>query len=140
MRHRLIRWACSLAVGGGGSLRHLARLFAALFLLPLPQSSIQRWSDDIGSPVPRQEEMLQPWLAITPATACHIAGDSPRGTAPGGMGGQEAPERLLMTHAAGSANGADARKGLQKLPGLGRHVPAACADDAQRCTEAIPAV
>jgi hypothetical protein len=41
MSHSILRLACSLAVVCGVSLRHIAVIFAALFLLPLTQSSIR---------------------------------------------------------------------------------------------------
>jgi hypothetical protein len=41
MSHRIIRLACSLAVVCGVSLRHIALIFASLFLIPLTKSSIK---------------------------------------------------------------------------------------------------
>ena len=114
MSHSIIRLACYLAVVCGVSLRHIALIFSSLFLIPITKSSIKRWIDDIGSNLPSQEELLQPLLAITPATACHIAGYSPRGTDHCVMVVKDAPDRLLMTHEAGAENGAEARKFLQK--------------------------
>lgn len=49
MSHSIIRLSCYLAVVCGVSLRHIALLFSALFLIPITKSSIQRWIDDIGS-------------------------------------------------------------------------------------------
>ena len=76
MSHSSIRLACYLAVVCGVSLRHIALIFAALFLIPITKSSIKRWIDDIGSNLPCQEKMLQQLLASTPATECHIDGGS----------------------------------------------------------------
>src|SRR3989449_6719081 len=72
---RSIRLACSLAVACGVSLRHIALLFAALFLIPMTKSSIKRWMDAIGSHLPTPEEMLRHLLALTPVTECPIDGD-----------------------------------------------------------------
>jgi hypothetical protein len=124
----------------GVSLRHIALIFASLFLIPITKSSIKRWIDDIGSNLPSQEEMLQQLLAITPATECHIDGYYPRGTDNCVMVVKDEPDRILMTHEAGSENGADARKFLQKLKDLGLKVTAAFADYSQSFTEAIKAV
>jgi len=140
MSHSIIRLACYLAVVCGVSLRHIALLFSSLFLIPITKSSIKRWIDDIGSNLPSQEEMLQQLLAITPATECHIDGYYPRGTDNCVMVVKDEHARILMTHEAGSENGADARKFLQKLQDLGLHVTAAFADYAQSFTEAIKAV
>jgi hypothetical protein len=74
MSHSVIRVACYRAVVCGVSLRHMALIFAALFLLAITKASIKRWIDDIGSHVPSQEEMLRQLLALTPATECHIDG------------------------------------------------------------------
>src|SRR6266511_6066311 len=52
MSHSVIRLACYLAVVCGVSLRHIALLFSALFLIPITKSSIKRWIDDIGSHLP----------------------------------------------------------------------------------------
>jgi hypothetical protein len=49
MSHSIIRLSCYLAVVCGVSLRHIALLFSALFLIPITKSSIKRWIDDIGS-------------------------------------------------------------------------------------------
>ena len=49
MSHSVVRLSCYLAVVCGVSLRHIALLFAALFLIPITKSSIKRWIDDIGS-------------------------------------------------------------------------------------------
>ena len=117
MSHSIIRLACYLAVVCGVSLRHIALLFSSLFLIPITKSSIKRWIDDIGSNLPSQEEMLQQLLAITPATECHIDGYYPRGTDNCVMVVKDEHDRILMTHEAGSENGADARK-FPHSPGL----------------------
>ncbi len=114
MRQSLIRLSCSLAVVCGVSLRHIARLFASLFLMPMSQSSITRWMDAMGAPRPPQEEMLRPLLALTPATACPIDGDDPMGTDQGVLVVQAEHARILMTHEAASEHGEDARKCLKK--------------------------
>jgi hypothetical protein len=44
MSHSVIRLACYLAVVCGVSLRHIALLFAVLFLIPITKSSIKRWT------------------------------------------------------------------------------------------------
>ena len=49
MSQSVLRLSCSLAVVCGVSLRHLARLFSSLFLIPITKSSIKRWMDEIGS-------------------------------------------------------------------------------------------
>ena len=140
MSHSILRLACYLAVVCGVSLRHLALILSALFLLPVTQSSIQRGMDDIGSNLPSKEERLQHLLAITPATECHIDGYYPRGTDDCVMVVQDEHDRILMTHEAGSENGADARTFLQKLKDLGLNVTAAFADYSQRFIEAIKVV
>jgi len=140
MSHSSIRLACYLAVVCGVSLRHIALIFAALFLMPITKSSIKRWIDDIGSNLPSPEKMRQQLLALTPATECHIDGYYPRGTDNCVMVVQDEHDRILMTHEAGSENGADARKFLQKLKDRGLHVTAAFADYSQSFTEAIKAV
>jgi len=43
MSHSVIRLSGSLAVVCGVSLRHIALLFSALFLIPISKSSIKRW-------------------------------------------------------------------------------------------------
>jgi hypothetical protein len=140
MSHSSIRLACYLAVVCGVSLRHIALIFASLFLIPITKSSIKRWIDDIGSNLPSQEEMLQQLLAITPATECHIDGYYPRGTDNCVMVVKDEHDRILMTHEAGSENGAEARKFLQKLKDRGLNVTAAFADYSQSFIEAIKEV
>ena len=140
MRHSLIRLACSLAVVCGVSLRHIAVIFSSLCLIPITKSSIKRWIDDIGAHLPSQEEMLQPLLAITPATECHIDGDYPRGTDHGVMVVKEEHDRILMTHAVGSEHGADARQFLQQVKDHGLNVTAAFAAYSPSFIEAITAV
>jgi hypothetical protein len=140
MRHSVMRLACSRAVLCGVSLRHIALLLAVLVLLPLPQSSIKRWLDDLGSPWPTPEPRLQHLRARTPAPACHLDGDYPLGTDHCGMGGKEAPARILLTQEVASENGEDARQFLPHIKALGRHGTAAFADDAHSCTAALKAV
>ena len=113
MRHSVMRWSCSLAVGCGVSLRHIAVIFSALFLMPITKSSSKRWMDDLGANVPPPEEILQPLLALTPATECPIDGYSPLGTDHCGMVVKDEPDRILMPHEAGSEHGEDARQCLQ---------------------------
>jgi hypothetical protein len=60
MSHSVIRLACYLAVVRGVSLRHIALLFAVLFLIAITKSSIKRWIDDMGTHLPTPEEMLRP--------------------------------------------------------------------------------
>ena len=114
MSHSVIRLACDLAVVCGVSLRHMALLFAALFLIPLTKSSLKRWIDDMGSNVPTPEKMLQHLLARTPATACPMDGSSPLGTDHGVMVVKDEHDRILMTHEAASEHGEDARQFLQQ--------------------------
>ena len=140
MSHSVIRLACSLAVVCGVSLRPMALLFAGLFLMPITTSSIKRWIDDIGVHVPTPEDILRHLLALTPTTACHIAGYYPRGTDNCGMVVKDEHDRSLITHEAGSENGEEARPFLQTLQVLGLNVTAAFSDYAQSFTEAIKAV
>jgi len=140
MSQSVIRLACSLAVGCGVSLRHIALLFSTLCLLPTTQSSIKRWMEDLGAHVPPPEEMLRQLLAVTPATACPMDGSYPLGTDHWGMVVQDAHDRILMTHEAASEHGEEARKFLEKLQTLGLQGPAAFSDDSQRFTVALKTV
>src|SRR6201993_487237 len=140
MSHSVIRLSCYLAVVCGVSLRHIAVLFAALFLIPITKSSIKRWIDDIGSHLPPPEEMLRQLLALAPATECHIDGYYPRGTDHCVMVVKDEHDRILITHEAASENGDEARQFLQKLKALGLNVTAAFSDYSQSFTEAIKAV
>ena len=140
MSHSVIRLACYLAVVCGVSLRHIALLFAALFLIPITKSSIKRWIDDIGTHLPTPEEMLRQLLAIAPATECHIDGYYPLGTDHCVMVVKDEHDRILITHEAASENGADAKKFLQHVKALGLNVTAAFSDYSQSFTEAIKAV
>ncbi len=140
MSHSVIRLACYLAVVCGVSLRHIALLFSALFLIPITKSSIKRWIDDIGSNLPPPDKMLQQLLALTPVTECHIDGYYPLGTDHCVMVVKDEHNRILMTHEAASENGDDARQFLQQLKDLGLHVTAAFSDYSQSFTEAIKAV
>src|SRR6266568_3416495 len=140
MSHSVIRLACYLAVVCGVSLRHIALLFSALFLIPMTKSSIKRWIDAIGAHLPTPEEMLRQLLALTPATECHIDGYYPLGTDHCVMVVKEAHDRILMTHEAASENGDEARQFLHRFKDCGLKVTAAFSDDSQSFTEAIKAV
>jgi hypothetical protein len=140
MSHSVIRLACDLAVVCGVSLRHLARLFAVLFLMPMSKSSRKRWMDAMGVQLPTPEEMLGQRLALAPATACHSDGSDPLGTDTGVMVVKDEPDRILITHEAASANGEDARQLLPRCNDLGLKVTAACSDDSPSFPEAIQAV
>jgi Transposase len=140
MSHSVIRLSCYLAVVCGVSLRHIALLFSALFLMPISKSSIKRWIDAIGSHLPPPEEMLRHLLALAPATECHIDGYYPLGTDRCVMVVRDEHDRILMTHEAASETGDDARQFLQQLKALGLQVTAAFSDYSQSFTEAIKAV
>src|SRR5882762_5933495 len=140
MSHSVIRLSCYLAEVCGVSLRHIALLFAALFLIPISKSSIKRWIDAIGSHLPPPEEMLRHLLALAPATECHIDGYYPLGTDRCVMVVKDEHDRILMTHEGASENGDDARQFLQQLKDLGLQVTAAFSDYSQSFTEAIKAV
>src|SRR5919108_928036 len=140
MSHSVIRLACYLAVVCGVSLRHLALLFAVLFLIPISKSSIKRWIDDIGTHLPPPEEMLRQLLARIPVTECHIDGYYPLGTDHCVMVVKDEHDRILMTHEAASENEEDARQFLQQLKDHGLKVTAAFSDYSQSFTEAIKAV
>jgi hypothetical protein len=140
MSHSVIRLACYLAVVCRVSLRHLALLFAVLFLIPITKSSIKRWIDDIGVQLPPPEEMLRQLLALAPATECHIDGYYPLGTDHCVMVVKDEHDRILITHEAASENGDDARQFLQRCKDLGLNVTAAFSDYSQSFTEAIKAV
>ena len=114
MSHSVIRLSCSLAVVCGVSLRHIALLFASLFLIPMSKSSIKRWIDDIGSHLPPPEAMLRQLLAIAPAPECPIDGYYPLGTDHCVMVVKDEHDRILMTHEAASENGDDAKQFLQQ--------------------------
>src|SRR5206468_8489470 len=68
MSHSVLRLACSLAVVCGVSLRHMALLFSARFLIPMTKSSSTRWMEAMGAHLPTPEAMLPHLLALTPAT------------------------------------------------------------------------
>jgi hypothetical protein len=140
MSHSVIRLACYLAVVCGVSLRHLARLFSVLFLIPITKSSMKRWIDDIGVHLPTPEAMLRQLLAIAPATECHIDGYYPLGTDTCVMVVKDEHDRILITYEAASENGEDARQFLQRCKDLGLKVTAAFSDYSQSFTEAIKAV
>ena len=140
MRHRVIRLACSRAVVCGVSLRPRALLCAVLCLMPLTTSSIKRWMDDMGAHVPAPETRLHQLLALTPATACPIDGDSPLGPDHCVLVVKDAPARIVITHAVESEHGKDARPLLQQCKDRGLTVTAAFSDDAQSFTAAIKAV
>ena len=140
MSHSVIRLACYLAVVCGVSLRHIALLFAALFLIPITKSSIKRWIDDIGTHLPTPDEMLRQLLALTPATECHIDGYYPLGTDNCVMVVKDEHNRILITHEAASENGEAARQFLQHVKDLGLHVTAAFSDYSSSFTEAIKAI
>jgi Transposase len=140
MSHSVIRLACYLAVVCGVSLRHIALLFSALFLIPITKSSIKRWIDAIGTHLPTPEEMLQQLLALTPVTECHIDGYYPLGTDNCVMVVKDEHDRILITHEAASENGEDAKKFLRHVKDLGLNVTAAFSDYSQSFTEAIKAV
>jgi hypothetical protein len=140
MRHSVLRVAGALALVCGGSLRPLARRFAGLCLMPRPTSSRKRWLDDMGVHVPTPEEMRRPLLALAPATAGHIAGDSPRGPATGVRGGKEEPARLLLPQEAAAEHGEAARPFRPRCPARGLQGTAACAADSPSFTAARKAV
>ena len=140
MSHSVIRFAGSLAVVCGVSLRHSALLSAVLFLMPMTTSSMTRWMDDLGSNVPTPEQRLQHLRALTPATACPRDGDDPMGTDHGVMVVKDEQDRMLIPHEVASENGADARQCLQRVKDLGRHGTAAFSDDSHSLTAAITAV
>jgi len=140
MSHSIIRLACYLAVVCGVSLRHIAVIFASLFLIPITKSSIKRWIDDIGSHLPSQEEMLRQLLALTPATECHMDGYYPLGMDHCVLVAKDEHDRILMTHEAAAENGDEARQFLQRLKDCGLKVTAAFSDDSQSFTAAIKAV
>jgi hypothetical protein len=140
MSKSVIRLACYLAVVCGVSLRHIALIFAALFLIPVTKSSIKRWIDDIGAHLPTQAEMLQQLLTRNPATECHIDGYYPMGTANCVMVAKDEHDRILMTHEAESENGEDARTFLQQLKDLGLQVTVAFSDYSQSFTTALKSV
>ena len=114
MSTSIIRLACDLAVVCGVSLRHIALLFSALFLMPITKSSIKRWMDDMGSNLPTPEKMLQQLLALTPVTECPIDGYYPLGTDHCVMVVKDEHDRMLMTHEAVSEHGDDAKQFLQR--------------------------
>jgi len=140
MSKSVIRLACYLAVICGVSLRHIALLFSALFLIPITKSSIKRWIDDIGAHLPTPEEMLRQLLAIAPVTECHIDGYYPLGTDHCVMVVKDEHDRILMTHEAASENGVEARQFLQQLKAHGLNITAAFSDYSQSFTEAIKTV
>src|SRR2546428_14073018 len=115
MSHSVIRLSCYLAVVCGVSLRQIALLFAALFLMPITKSSIKRWIDDIGAHLPPPEEMLQQLLALAPATERHIDGYYPLGTAHCVMVVKDEHARILRTHEMVSEHGGGARQFLQHV-------------------------
>ena len=97
-------------------------------------SSINHWMDARGSHGPTPEPRLQPLLALTPAPECPRDGDDLLGTNHGVLVLKEAPDRLLMTQAAASEHGADARPCRQPGQARGLPGPAACSADAHRGT------
>jgi len=140
MRHSVLRLSGSLAVVCGGSLRPVAVLCAALFLLPMTKSSSKRWLAASGSHVPTPEERRRQLLALAPATAGHSDGSDPWGTDHGVRVVKAAPDRLRMPQAAAAEHGEEARQCLPRGQARGLQVTAACSDDSHSCPEASTAV
>ena len=140
MRHRVIRVAWALAVVCGGRLWHLALLFAVLCLRPMTPSAMPRWLDALGGPWPRPAERLGPLRALAPVTECPRDGSYPLGTDTCVMVVPAAHARLLITHAAASEQGEEARQGLPRCTDLGRTVTAAFSASSHSVTAAITAV
>src|SRR6266446_6799635 len=140
MSHSVIRLACSLAVLCGVSLRPLALLLSALFLIPMTKASSNRWIDDMGTPLPTPDARRRQLLALAPATAWHLDGDSPLGPDHWGMVVKDAPDRRLLTHAAALEHGEEAAPGLQHVQDRGLKGTAACADYSSSFTEALKAL
>jgi hypothetical protein len=140
MSKSMIRLACYLAVVCGVSLRHIALLFSALFLIPITKSSIKRWMADIGSNLPPPEQLLQQLLTLLPVTECHMDGSYPLGTDHGVMVVKDEHDRILITHEAASEHGDEATQFLQRFKDRGLKVTAAFSEYSQSFTEAIKAV
>jgi hypothetical protein len=140
MSHSVIRLACSLALLCGVSLRPLALRLSALFLIPMTKASINRWMEDMGTPLPTPDERLRQLLALAPATAWHLDGDSPLGTDHWVMVVKDAPDRSLITHAAAWEHGDEAAPCLQHVKDLGLKGTAAFADYSSSFTEALKAI
>jgi hypothetical protein len=140
MRPSVIRVACALAVVCGVSLRPMALLFSALFLIPITKASLKRWIADMGTHLPTPEEILQQLLALPPATECPLDGYYPLGPDHGVMVIKEEQDRLLLTQEAVSENGDEARQCLQQVTALSLNGTAAFADDSHSFPAAIKAL
>ena len=124
----VLRLACFLAVVCGVSLRNIAVIFRTLFLIPVSKSSVKRWIDEVGGSLPSEEEILNQLVALKKPAQCHIDGYYPMGTENCVMVIRDDFGRILITHEAGSENGDDARKFLQKLKDAGIRIVSAFSD------------
>jgi polyhydroxyalkanoate synthesis regulator phasin len=136
----LVRLSCYLAVSCGVTLRNIAALFTAIFLVEITKSSIKRWIDEIGENLPTDEEMLKKLVAIKKPTECHIDGYYPMGTDNCIMVIKDEHDRILITNEVQSENKDDAINFLQKLKSKEINIVSAFSDYSKSYTESIKEV
>lgn len=135
-----IRISCYLAVICGVSLRNIATIISALFLISITKSSIKRWIDEIGDNLPNDEELLKNLIDQYQPTECHIDGYYPMGTDNCVMVIKDEIGRILITHETKSENKEEAKKFLEKLKKAGIIIKKAFSDYSTSFTESIKEV
>jgi hypothetical protein len=77
MSLNILRLSCFLAVICGVSLRNIAQIFTVLFGIPITESPIKRWTDEIGCNPVSEEEILKKLTEVKMQVGCHTDGYHP---------------------------------------------------------------
>ncbi len=136
MSRNIIRLACFLAVICGVTLRNIALIYSALFQIPVTESCIKRWIDEIGSGL-SEEDILKKLTDMRKPSECRIDAYYPLGTDRCVMVVKDDYDRILITHETDSENAEDAKKFLQKLKDSGINISSSFSDYSKSFTSAI---
>jgi len=115
MSKNVIRVCCFSAVICGVSLRNIAAIFRHLFSIPVTESTVKRWIDEIGGNLPSEEELLNKLIEVKNPTRCHIDGYYPSGTDNCVMVIRDDSDRILITYEADTENSREAEEFSEKL-------------------------
>ncbi len=140
MSLNVIRLSCFLSVICGVTLRNIARIFTILFRIPITESSIKRWIDEIGGNLFSEEEILNKLTELKMPNQCHIDGYYPLGTSNCVMVVKDEYDRILITHETDSENAQEAGKFLKKIKNAGINVTSAFSDYSKSFIKAIKEV
>jgi len=105
--------------------------------LPITESSVKRWTDEIGDNLPSEEELPNRLIEVRNPTRCHTDGYYPSGTDNCVMVIRDDSDRIPITYEADTENSREAEEFSEKIRETGIKIRSVFSDYSEGRIKAV---